>query len=179
MLVMYSGEVDGMTQQHTRLSWIIRVVGPGLVTACVAPCAAMAQADPMHMAYVASANQTGVMEYCQARGWADQQAVDAQKASTAALPPATDTTGISQAEATGKAGSLLNNGVAMPLSSMAAQTHTTEQALCGQFAASAKMAASQRSAMPQMPAMPAMPGGMPALPNGMTMPTMPGMPKPP
>ena len=166
-----------MTERHARPNWMTRVVAPSLATACLAiPCAAVAQADPMHMAYVASANQIGIMEYCQSKGWADQQAVDAQKASAAGLPPAADKAGLAQAEATGKAGSLLNNGVATPLSSMAAQTHTTEQALCGQLANSAKMAASQRNSMPQMPTMP---GGMPALPNGMTMPAMPGMPKAP
>ena len=116
------------------------------------------------------------MEYCQGRGWADQAAVDAQKASAAGLPPTTDLSGVSAAEATGKSGSLINNGRAMPLSAMADQTHTTVQTLCGKLAASAKMVASQRSSMPQMPTgMPHMPTGMPALPNGMS---VPGVPKP-
>jgi hypothetical protein len=142
------------------------------------PCAALAQSDPMQMARLASANQTGVMEYCQSKGWADQVAVDAQKVSASSLPAPADTTELTAAETTGKSGSLLNNGTAMSLSSMAAQTHTTGQALCGKMADSAKMVAAQRSSMPQMPAgMPAMPSGMPALPNGMTVPTMPGMPK--
>ena len=168
-----------MTERFTRSTCAMAVVTLSLVFACAAlPCAAMAQSDPMQMARLASANQTGVMEYCQGKGWADDAAVDAQRASAASLPPATDTTGIAAAEATGKAGSLLNNGTAMPLASMATQTHTTVQALCGRLADSAKMVAVQRSSMPQMPAgMPQMPGGMPVLPGGMTMPTMPGMPK--
>ena len=167
-----------MTERHTRPTCVKVLVRLHLALASAAlPCVALAQSDPMQMAQLASANQTGVMEYCQGRGWADQAAVDAQKASTSSLPPATDTTGISAAEATGKAGSLLNNGTAMPLASMAAQTHTTVEMLCGKLAESAKMAAAQRSSMPQMPVgMPGMPSGMPALPNGMTMPTMPGMP---
>ncbi len=158
-----------------------------LVIACAGfSSVALAQPDPMQMARVASANQTGIMEYCQGKGWADQSAVDAQRASASGLPQSTDNPAISAAEATGKNGSLLNNGTVMPLSTMAAQTQTTVQALCGKLADSAKMVAAQRSAMPQMPmgmpsmpsGMPAMPSGMPALPNGMTMPTMPGMPKP-
>ena len=153
-----------------------------LVIVCAAlPSVAFAQSDPMQMARVAIANQTGVMEYCQGQGWADQAAVDAQRASLSTLPPSADTAGVSTAEATGKNGSLLNNGTAMPLSAMAAQTHTTVQALCGKLADSAKMVAAQQSSMPQMPAgMPSMPSGMPAmpaLPNGMTMPAIPGMPK--
>ena len=159
-----------------------------LVFACiVVPAAAFAQTDPMQMARVAGANQVGVMEYCQTKGWADQAAVDAQKASLTSLPPAADASSSTAAEATGKSGTLLNNGTPMPLSSMASQTNTTVQALCEKLAQSAKMVAAQRSAMPGMPAgmpampggMPAMPGGMPALPNGMSMPAMPGMPKAP
>ena len=143
------------------------------------PVAAFAQSDPMQMARVAGANQVGVMEYCQSKGWADQAAVDAQKSALSSLPPGADSSSAA-AEATGKSGSLLNKGNAMPLSSMANQTHTTVEALCGKLADSAKMAAAQRSSMPQMPAgMPSMPSGMPALPNGMTMPAMPGLPKPP
>ena len=156
-----------------------------LTFACVvSPGVALAQSDPMQMARLASANQVGIAEYCQGKGWADQAAVDAEKASAASLPPAADTSGAAAAEATGKSGSLLNNGAAMPLSSMARQANTSEQALCGKMAESAKMAAAQRRSMPSMSSMPAMgnggpvmPGGMPALPNGMTMPAMPGMPK--
>jgi hypothetical protein len=149
-----------------------------LVLACVVfPAAAFAQPDPMQMARVAGANQLGVMEYCQGKGWADQDAVDAQKASLTGLPPVADASSSAAAEATGRSGSLLSNGTPMPLSSMASQTNTSVQALCGTLANSAKMVAAQRRSMPGMPTgMPAMPGGMPALPNGMTMPAMPGMP---
>ncbi len=158
----------------------------GLTLACIAlPSLAVAQTDVMQMARLAGANQIGIMEYCQSNGWADQAAVDAQKASLASLPPATGTNTTAAAEASGLAGNLLNNGTAMPLSSMASQTHTTVKSICGQLATSAKMALAQRNAMPQMPSgMPAMPNGMtmpamPAMPNGMTMPAMPSMPKAP
>jgi hypothetical protein len=124
----------------------------------------------MQLARLVNANQTGVMEYCQGQGWADQTAVDAHKPNASSLPPTTDTTEVLTAAATGKTGSLLNNGTAMPLSSMAAQTHTTVQALCGRLADSAKMTVAQRRSMPGIPGIPS---GMP----GPTMPAMPGMPK--
>ncbi len=150
-----------------------------LAAALLPGTAAWAQADPIQMAQIASANQVGVMEYCQGKGWADQAAVDAQKSAAASLPPATNVSAVTAAEATGKGGSLLNNGTAMPLSSMASQSGTTVQTLCGKLADSAKMVAAQRQSMP---AMPGMPGGMsmpamPGMPAGMPMPAMSGMPK--
>ena len=144
-----------------------------LLATVMLPCAAVAQTDPMAMARAAIANQVGLMEYCQGHGWADQAGVDAQRSSLSSLPPTSDTSGMVSAEAAGKAGNLLNNGSAMPLSAMASQTQTTVAALCGQLSASAKMVTEQEGAMPKMP------GGMPSLPNGMTMPAMPGMPKSP
>jgi hypothetical protein len=141
------------------------------------PGVAAAQGDPMQMVRRMNANQLGLMEYCQAKGWADQPAVEAQRSAGSSLTTAAGTSGLDDAEATGRTGSLLNNGTPMPLASMAHQSNTTEQALCGKFAESAKMAEAQRHSMP---AMPTMPGGMamPAMPNGMTMPPMPTMPKP-
>ena len=138
---------------------------------------ALGQTDQMHMAHLSMANQVGVMEYCMSNGWADQAALDAQKKAVAQLPPATDQTGLSQAEATGRKGELLNNGSTMSMASMAQKGSTTEQDLCTRMASSAKTVAAQQAAMP---AFPAMPGGMamPSLPPGMTMPSMPGMPKP-
>ena len=81
--------------------------GLHLAFAFALPCAALAQSDPTQLARLANANQTGVMEYRQEQRCADQPAVDAQKANASSLPPATDTTRISAAEATGKTGSLL------------------------------------------------------------------------
>jgi hypothetical protein len=138
---------------------------------------AWAQSDPMQMARIANANQVGIMEYCQEKGWADQAAVDSQKSGASSLPAGTDTTALAAAEATGKKGSLLNNGTPMALSAMASRTNTTEQALCGKMVDAAKMVAAQRSANPAMTnGMPNMPASMPALPKGMSMPSMPGMP---
>jgi len=150
-----------------RLFALVAIALPGSV--------ALAQSDPMQMARVTTANQIGVMEYCQSKGWVDQAAVDAQKSGASSLPPTTDASGVASAEAIGKKGTLLNNGTPTPLSSMASQTNTSEQALCGKLADSAKMVAAQRRSMPSMPnGMLGMPGGMPALPSGMS---MPGMPK--
>ena len=162
-----------MTEQLIRCKRISASLRVALLCTIV-PFAALAQSDPMQMARLASANQTGVMEYCQGHGWADQAAVDAQKASASSLPPSANPNELATAEATGKSGSLLNNGTTTSLSSMADQTHTTVQALCGKLADSAKMVAAQRASMPQMPSgMTGMPA-MPTIPPGMT---MPGMPK--
>ena len=135
----------------------------------------LAQTDQMHLAYVSSANQVGIMEYCMGKGWADQAAVDAQKKAAASLPPATDKTGLTEAEATGRQGELMNNGATLSLSSMAQRSNTSEQDLCTHMASSAKMIAAQVSTMPAMPDGSA----MPSLPPGMTMPSIPGMPKAP
>lgn len=140
-----------------------------------------AQTDMMHLAYVSTANQVGVMEYCMGKGWADQAAVDDQKKAATKLPPSTDRTGLSEAEATGRKGELINNGTTVSLASMAQRGNTTEQDLCTRMASSAKTVAAQQSSMPAFPVMPGG-GAMPTLPPGMTMPampgtTMPGMPK--
>ena len=138
---------------------------------------AWGQADQMRMAHLLMANQVGVMEYCMSKGWADQAALDAQKKAVAQLPPATDQSGLSEAEATGRKGEILANGSTMTMASMAQRGNTSEQDLCTRMASSAKMVAAQQAAMP---AVPAMPGGMamPTMPPGMKMPSMPPMPKP-
>ena len=146
------------------------------LSALIQPISAHAQTDPMRMAYLSSSNQLGVMEYCQSKGWADQSAMDAQKKAAANLPPTTDKTGLSEAEATGRKGELLNNGAPMSLATMATKSNTTEQDLCTRMASSAKMVAAQQASMPKFPSMPNG-AAMPTLPPGMTMPTMPGMPK--
>lgn len=152
------------------------VPAAAVLAALVQPRPGTAQTDTMRLAHVSMANQVGVMEYCKGKGWADQAAVDAQRKSAAGLPPATDSTGLGEAEATGRKGELMNNGTTLPLASMAQRGNTTEQDLCTRMASSAKTVAAQRSSMP---AFPAMPGGaaMPSLPQGMAMPAMPGTPR--
>ena len=148
--------------------------------------AAAAQSDPMHMLHLAAANQLGVIEYCQSQGWVDSATVDAQKKISASLPASNDSTGIDDAESTGKDGTLLVGGNKMTLASAASTKGTTVQAICSQIGSMVKSAAANAQAMPSgMPSapngMPAMPSGMPSMPNGMPpmpsgMPAMPGAP---
>ena len=140
-----------------------------LLTVVAAPVLAAPEGDPMEMARLSNANQLGLMEYCQANGWADQAAVESQRSAGSSLPAAANTSGLADAEAAGKKGDLLNNGAPMPLASMARQSNTTEQALCGKFVDAAKTVETQRRSMPAMPTGMA----MPAMPNGTAMPTMP------
>ncbi len=142
---------------------------------------ALAQGDPMVMARAASANQLGVLEYCQAQGHTDAAAVAAMRSTAARLPPAPSTAATDAAEAAGRQGSIVANGTTTTLAGFADTTHTTVPALCKQLADGAvRSAAAQASgvgAMPAMPGgMPTMPGGMPAMPSMNGMPAMPGMP---
>ncbi len=156
--------------------YLLLPAGLALVALVQVP-SALAQTDAMRLAYVSTANQVGMMEYCMGKGWADQAAVDAQKKAAASLPPTSDTTGLSEAEATGRKGELMNNGSTVSLSAMAQKGNTTEQDLCTRMASSAKTVSAQRSSMPTFPTMPTG-ATMPTLPPGMTVPTIPGMTMP-
>ncbi len=164
-------------------------------TLAAAASPALAQIDPMAMARTASANQLGVMEYCQSHGWTDQAAVEAQRKSSASLPPAsTGTDALAAAEATGKQGFFLNNGTQMSLAQMSSGRGTNEQGLCTQLGEAIKSVAARLTATPGIPAA-GMPSAgnltsIPGLPPGMTNGTgnmtgvpglpagMPAMPKP-
>ncbi len=138
--------------------------------------AAAAQNDPAQMAHMQASNELGVLEYCQSNGWTDQAAVDAQKKAISVLPASSNTSGLADAEATGKQGTFVMNGNQTTLAQMASTKNTSKQAICGQLGTSVKSAAASMSSMPN--GMPSMPGGMPAMPNGM--PSMPnGMPSMP
>ncbi len=138
----------------------------------------MAQGDQMHLLHLAAANQLGVIEYCQNQGFVDSATVDAQKRIQTSLPPATDSTGLDDAENTGKQGTILANGNKMTLADAASSKGTTVQAICSQIGSTVKMAANNMQTMPTAPAgMPAMPSGAPTMPSGMpTMPAAPGAP---
>ena len=158
------------------------------LAASLAGGAVLAQSDPMAMARQASANQLGLMEYCQSQGYADTDAVAASRTSLGRLPPAgAGAPPTDAAEALGRKGTLAVNGTETTLASMASSHNTTVGAMCGQMANSAKQAVAMSQAMPSMPAMPGgmpampsmpggmpsgMPGGMPSMPGGM--PAMPG-----
>lgn len=148
------------------------------------------QGDPMATSRAMSANQLGVLEYCQSKGYTDQAPIVAQKSLIARLPPSTGAASpgvlsTDAAEAMGRKGMMNNNGTGMPLSDMATRGNTTVDALCKQIGGGVTQTAAmfQSSGMPSMPTMPngmpAMPGGMPQMPSGMptmpsAMPTMPG-----
>ena len=121
-----------------------------LVFAVVAGCLCLpglagAQTDMMAMAHDGAANQLGVLEYCQAKGYTDGSAVLAQQSVISRLPPYAGST--AAAEATGKTGAIAAHGQSFPLSDMAAKGNTTEAGLCQQMAANVKqVAASNASA---------------------------------
>jgi hypothetical protein len=113
--------------------------------------AASAQTDPTHMLHLAVANQLGIIEYCQSHGWVDDATVDAQKKIATALPPSSDSTGLSDAEDDGKQGTLVSNGNKMALTDAATSKGTTAQAICTQLGSTVKSAAANMQAMPKMP----------------------------
>ena len=153
------------------------------VASAAAP--ALAQTDQTGMARQMAANQLGVLEYCRAKGYADQSAVAAQKATIAELPASAESTLAS--ENTGKQGTISANGTSLTLAGMARSHNTTEAALCQQMAQNTSQVASMRQKMGTMPmapggmpavnGMPAMPGG--ATPGGIQMQGMPQMPATP
>jgi hypothetical protein len=116
--------------------------------------AASAQTDPMHTLHLAVANQLGIVEYCQSRGWVDDATVDAQKKIASTLPPSSDSSGLSDAESDGKQGTLVGNGNKMALADAASSKGTTVQAICTQLGSTVKTAATNLQNMPKMPATP-------------------------
>ncbi len=155
--------------RQTRV-WIVLAAG-------VLSAPALAQGDQMAMVQAASANQIGVLEYCQAQGHVDASAVAAMRSAAARLFPAPSTAAMDAAEVAGRQGSIVANGTTTTLASFADTTHTTVPALCKQLAdGAARSAAAQAGGMGATPAMPGMPGRMPAMPGGMpAMPSMNGM----
>lgn len=158
--------------------------GAVLLAAMAAP--AWAQTDPMASAREAAANQVGVMEYCQKEGYADADAVTAQRGVYAQLPPApAGAPSTDAAQALGRTGTLSANGTTTTLASLASSRSTSVSALCGQMVDSARQAASLRrsmgampgTAMPGMPTMPGVPTGLPTMPSGglTGVPGLPGM----
>jgi hypothetical protein len=160
-----------------------RLIAIAALTTPLCSFAAWAQNDPVTMAHVSSANQLGVLEYCQNQGDTDASAVTAEKAIIARLPaaPASSTSAIDAAEALGKTGTISMNGSSTSLSSMASTHNSSVSAMCQQMASTVKQTSAafqQNGGMVQMPAMPS--GGgmptMPSMPSGGSMPTMPSVP---
>ena len=149
---------------------MLRVLSLAVVAGALAGFAepAAAQTDMMAMAHDSAANQLGVLEYCQAKGYTDGSAVLAQQGVISRLPAYTGST--AAAEAAGKAGSITGNGQSYPLADMAAKGHTTEAGMCQQMAANVKQVAASNAAAFGAGGMPKMPAGMPAM---AAMPAMP------
>ena len=165
----------------------LRIAGAALAAACTAA-PALAQTDMMGMARQMAANQLGVLEYCQAKGYTDQSAITAQKGVIGQLPVSTDST--LALENTGKQGTISANGTSVTIASMAKSHNTTEAALCQQMAQNTTQMAAMRKNMGTMPMAPGnMPtaNGLPTVPGGTTpggikmqgMPTMPATPPAP
>ena len=144
-----------------------------ITLAMLAPFAAapaLAQSDPTSMAHAMAANQLGVLEYCQGQGDVDGTAVSAEQSVIGHMPAGANAAADSAAEATGKTGTIADNGNNMSLASMASSHGTTVSALCKQLGDSATRSAS----MMQQNGMGA--AGIPTMSGGGTMPTMPAMP---
>lgn len=154
-----------------------------LIAALLAlPGAAMAQGDIMAQARAQSANQLGVLEYCQSKGFAGTEAIDAQRQSMAQIPGSGST---GDAEELGKAGTMLSGSTRLSLQELAVSHHIEVSAMCRQMADSAiqisnalKQNGNSAGGIPGLPAMSGMPTvpGMPAMPSMSGMPTMPTMP---
>jgi hypothetical protein len=110
--------------------------------------AASAQSDPMHMLYLAAANQLGVIEYCRSYGWADDETVDAQKKIASALPASSDLSGLSDAENDGKQGTLVVNGNRVTLAEAASSQGTMAQTICMQLGSTVKAVATNLRNIP-------------------------------
>lgn len=92
--------------------------------------------DMQAMMHQAAANQLGILEYCQANGFADAGAVALQRAQIAAMPPVRSpglSPGLAQAEAAGRRGVVQAGGQDMPLVQAAQANGTSVQALCRQI----------------------------------------------
>lgn len=80
----------------------------------------------------AARNQLGVLKYCQGKGFATAEAVDAQTRMIGMLPEADASLG-DAAEEKGKAGNISAAGVELTLAEGAKRQNSTEEALCQQM----------------------------------------------
>lgn len=96
--------------------------------------AVFAQADP-DAAVSAARNQLGVLEYCQAEGHIEGEAVEIQQTMIGMLPAATDEAAAQAAYEKGQGGTVSAMGVEQSLAEAATAQSTDEAALCNQLAA--------------------------------------------
>ena len=107
-------------------------------------CAATAQdAQDPDAAVSAARNQLGVLEYCQAEGHIDGNAVEIQGKMIEMLPAATDEDAAVAAYEKGKEGTVSAMGVEQTLAEAATAQSADEAALCAQLAQLVEQAGEQ------------------------------------
>ncbi|WBU60262.1 pore-forming ESAT-6 family protein [Paracoccus albus] len=117
------------------------VIAFGLAMAASAATAQDAQ-DP-DAAVSAARNQLGVLEYCQAEGHIDGNAVEIQGKMIEMLPAATDEDAAVAAYEKGKEGTVSAMGVEQTLAEAATAQSADEAALCAQLAQLVEQAGEQ------------------------------------
>ena len=93
--------------------------------------------------YVSARNQLGVLEYCQAAGFVEAEAIEVQNRMLGMIPVPDDTSAADAAYAKGKEGTVSAMGVERSLSDAATEQGTTEDALCKQMDALLQQLATQ------------------------------------
>jgi hypothetical protein len=102
-----------------------------------APAPNAAPSDPQAMAkmlHLATHNQLGVLEFCQASGSVGPDVVAIQRKIMTLLPPA-QVEGLAAAEESGKKGIVMFGGTQMALTEAAKTQNTTVDAMCKQIGA--------------------------------------------
>ncbi|ARO14253.1 hypothetical protein BVG79_00901 [Ketogulonicigenium robustum] len=104
--------------------------------ACMGATAAFAQAPAMPTQddmIAASKNQLGILEYCQGKGFVEQDVVDIQNRLMAALPPSETPDVAEAAYQQGLEGKVSAMGTEVSIADAATAQGTTEEAFCGQI----------------------------------------------
>lgn len=90
------------------------------------------QDQMMEMMQRAAHNQLGVLEYCKSNGSIGQDVIDTQKRVMAMLPQS-QATGLDEAEAVGKKGTVQFGGQQVAIADAAKARNTTPDAMCKQM----------------------------------------------
>lgn len=93
--------------------------------------------------YASARNQLGVLEYCQAAGFVEAEAIEVQNRMLGMIPVPDDTSAADAAYAKGKEGTVSAMGTEQSLADVAAAQSSTEEALCEQIGALVTQAGSQ------------------------------------
>lgn len=127
-----------MVRQMALVAALITVSsGAVLAQAPATPAPGAPPSDPQAMAkmlHLATHNQLGVLEFCQASGSVGPDVVAIQRKIMTLLPPA-QVDGLAEAEASGKKGIVMFGGTQMQLTDAAKNQNTTVDAMCKQIGA--------------------------------------------